>query len=320
MMEEHAVIDLWRWKLLGMFLCFQAMYFLCCQEVWSCPSKRGRSLDLHRSFYDYSIVWQSGMDPKTYWNIVPKGFIHVALLQFPLVSPEFFPLQLFSSKAGVESARRQCDKLVSLRDLLENIQNGDASVGISDIARSLSASISSMALDYCGPIRLEKELGVKTTQKVGKDTLLLMLRSVGGLVSEAESLTLEERTAQRMQHSNTLCGRLSYLCSVDIATKEVVESLSRLEAATPSSLQSLLLSSHRPQLVPLLGQRSEVFNSSISAPDHRALDRMIERYRKALPCGRFGLFPALEVFHTDSTANGFIMPFGESLAVMTSEM
>ena len=253
---------------------------------------------------------------------MPKGFIHVALLQFPLVKHLIqFPLDFsFDSKAGVESARRQCDKLVSLRDLLENIQNGDACVGISDIARSLSASISSMALDYCGPIRLEKELGVKTTQKVGKDTLLLMLRSVGGLVSEAESLTLEERTAQRMQHSNTLCGRLSYLCSVDIATKEVVESLSRLEAATPSSLQSLLLSSHRPQLVPLLGQRSEVFNSSISAPDHRALDRMIERYRKALPCGRFGLFPALEVFHTGSMANGFIMPFGESLAVMTSEM
>jgi len=85
MMEEHAVIDLWRWKLLCMFLCFQAIYFLCCQEVWSCHAKRGRSLDLHRSFYDYSIVWQSGMDPKTYWNIVPKGFIHVALLQFPLV-------------------------------------------------------------------------------------------------------------------------------------------------------------------------------------------------------------------------------------------
>ena len=141
------------------------------------------------------------------------------------MSPEFFPLQLFSSKAGVESARRQCDKLVSLRDLLENIQNGDTCVG-EDI-RSLSTSISSMALDYCGPIRLDKELGVKTTQKVGKDTLLLVLRSVGGLVSEAESLTLEERTAQRMQHSNTLCGRLSYLCSVDIATKEVVESLSR---------------------------------------------------------------------------------------------
>lgn len=247
--------------------------------------------------------------------IVAVSLSVLHLIQFPL---DFS----FDSKAGVESARRQCDKLVSLRDLLETIQNGDACVGISDIS-SLSTLISSMALDYCGPIRLDKELGVKTTQKVGKDTLLLVLRSVGGLVSEAESLTLEERTAQRMQHSNTLCGRLSYLCSVDIATKEVVESLSRLEAATPSSLQSLLLSSHRPQLVPLLGQRSEVFNSSISAPDHRALDRMIERYRKALaplPCGRFGLFPALEVFHTGSTANGFIMPFGESLAVMTSEM
>ena len=227
-------------------------------------------------------------------------------------------------KAGIETAQRQCEKLVHLRAILEGIRKGDA---IDPDA--LRMSTPSMALDYCGPIQLKD--GVRTTQKVIKGALLLLVRPLGGLFSEAESRTFQERTMQRLQHSNALCKRLSYLCSVDIATKEVAECLRNLPEPTHPKMciERLLLSGHRPQLLPLLGQRHEVWSWEPNL-DAWALDGSLERHRRSFPepskrrKRRFGIFPALEVFHRAADvakmANCQLMPCGEAIAVMTSEM
>lgn len=222
-------------------------------------------------------------------------------------------------KAGIETARRQCEKLVHLRALLEGIRKGDA---IDPDA--LCMSTPSMALDYCGPIQLKD--GVRTTQKVSKGALLLLVRPLGGLSSESESRTLQERTMQRIQHSNSLCKRLSYFCSVDIATKEVAELLRTLPSDSSERqmcLQWLLLSGHRPQLLPVLGQRQEVVSCRTPGLDAWALDGIIERHRRCFPSRRrCGIFPALEVFGTAGAAkmaNCQLVPCGEAFAVMTSE-
>jgi hypothetical protein len=223
-------------------------------------------------------------------------------------------------KAGIETAQRQCEKLVHLRALLEGIRKGDA---IDPDA--LCMSTPSMPLDYCGPIQLKD--GVRTTQKVSKGALLLLVRPLGGLSSEAESRTLQERTMQRIQHSNALCKRLSYFCSVDIATKEVAEFLRNLpsEPTQEMCIEWLLLSGQRPQLLPLLGQRHEVWSCRMPKLDGWALDGIIERYRRSFPSTkrRFGIFPALEVFHSAADvakmANCQLVPCGEAIAVMTSD-
>ena len=134
--------------------------------------------------------------------------------------------------------------------------------------------------------------------------------------SEAESWTLEERTLQKIQHSNTLCKRLSYICSVDMATKEVAELLST-DFLGP--MNSFLLCAQRAQLLPLLGQRIEVL--SYNQPvNYAALDGLIDRYKRPLPTTEsFGLFPALEVFDSSvSNANCSLVPCGDAIAVLAS--
>eukprot|EP00435_Cladocopium_sp_Y103_P054325 s1455_g17.t1 len=226
------------------------------------------------------------------------------------------------SDAGIETAQRQCEKLVHLRALLEGIRQGDA---IDPDA--LCMSTPSMALDYRGPIQLKD--GVRTTQKVSKGALLLLVRPLGGLSSEAESRTFQERTMQRIQHSNALCKRLSYMCSVDIATKEVAELLRALPSEPTHQemcIEWLLLSGKRPQLLPLLGQRHEVWSYPKPNLDGWALDGIIQRYRRLFPSKRrFGIFPALEVFHTEAAAdvakmaNCQLVPCGEAIAVIAAE-
>ena len=59
--------------------------------------------------------------------------------------------------------------------------------------------------------------------------------------------------------------------------------------------------------------------------DGWALDGIIERYRRSFPSTkrRFGIFPALEVFHSAADvakmANCQLVPCGEAIAVMTSD-
>lgn len=235
-------------------------------------------------------------------------------------SSQQFDAAIPSGDAGIETAQRQCEKLVHLRALLEGIRKGGA---IDPDA--LCMSTPSMALDYCGPIQLKD--GVRTTQKVSKGALLLLVRPLGGLSSEAESRTLQERTMQRIQHSNALCKRLSYFCSVDIATKEVAEFLRNLpsEPTQEMCIEWLLLSGQRPQLLPLLGQRHEVWSCRTPKLDGWALDGIIERYRRSFPSRkrRFGIFPALEVFHSAADvakmANCQLVPCGEAIAVVAAE-
>jgi hypothetical protein len=90
-------------------------------------------------------------------------------------------------------------------------------------------------------------------------------------------------------------------------------------------IEWLLLSGQRPQLLPLLGQRHEVWSCRMPKLDGWALDGIIERYRRSFPSTkrRFGIFPALEVFHSAADvakmANCQLVPCGEAIAVMTSD-
>eukprot|EP00438_Fugacium_kawagutii_P025869 Skav233679 [mRNA] locus=scaffold1927:82773:89404:- [translate_table: standard] len=225
--------------------------------------------------------------------------------------------------AAVESVRRQCDKLVHLRALLGKVGNGEA------LLEAEILTLTSWALDCHGPISL-KDGRVHTTQKVDKGAVLLLAQPLGGLSSEAESRILEELTLRRTLHSNTLCKRLCYFCSNDVATKEVVALLRNLQTQTDSgncqmdALDAYLLSSPRPQLLPLLGQRCEVYSCD-SPVDFAVLDGIVQQHRRSItqghcggPSKRYGLFPALEVFDEDPVANCTLVPCGDAVAVRSS--
>lgn len=202
---------------------------------------------------------------------------------------------------------------------------------------------STIPVDFCGPVQFKGE-GLCTTRNVCKGTLLLIARPLGGAATMEEALTLVERTSQRLRHSETLRDRLSYLCSVDLAAKEVLRLLASSDAAAAaSSGRALLLSNPRPQLLPLLGQRAELFCLDLIPPVK--LDQIIEKHRESpeiegderinllgslkasfshsfRDCGdrrALGIYPALSACQRAAeTANCISVRHGDGIAVLTS--
>ena len=191
-------------------------------------------------------------------------------------------------------------------------------------------------MDFTGPVQFS-EHGLCTSHRVCEGTVLLLVRPVGGRATYEEVLTLQERSCQGLRYSESLHERLNYLCSVDIASKEVLRMLQQKpEAAEAVPFSSLVLSNPRPQLLPLLGQRAELFGLTDMIPPSQ-LDHIIENHRDEATlrqhldegmtgdsssahshhCGAYGIYPILKALKAHGAANCTLLTHGDGLAVKT---